>query len=104
MTMRRSGVLDRFKNQGDKTIRSAPPLRANARADDRQVANMTGGSRVDIGPHGRNVVHSKIGDHRAHGPVRHSGSANSSVPPKVQSGRPQQIVMRGGNDEPPEAA
>jgi hypothetical protein len=87
-----------------KPMQKAPPLPANSRADDRDVARMTGGSGPIGGPHNKNVVHSKIGDHRDHGPVRHTGSENSSVPPKVQSGRPQQIFMNRGNGNGPDAA
>jgi hypothetical protein len=70
-------------------------MRPNARASDHDVARMTGGSGSIFGSHTKHVVHSKIGDHRQ---GIHTGSENSSVPPKVQSGgRPQQFPMRGGN-------
>jgi hypothetical protein len=101
--MRRSGVLDRFRDQGDKTIPSGPPMRPNARASSADQNRMTGSSHTPGGQH--HVHREKIGDHRGHGGSQHTGSRNTSVPPKVQGGRPQTFPpMRGGNDGPPDAA
>jgi hypothetical protein len=64
---------------------------------------MTGSSHVEGGQH--HVHRERIGDHRGHGTMKHTGSRNSSIPPKPQAGRPiQNIPMRNGNGNGDEAA
>jgi hypothetical protein len=94
MTISRSNVLKPFLHQ--RPMQKAPPMRPNARASDHDVASVTGGSGPISGSHNARVHHERIGDHRGHGAMSHTGSENSSVPPKVQGGRPQQFPA-GGN-------
>jgi hypothetical protein len=90
------GSTTKFLHQ--KPMPKAPPLeRPNPRANDSDVRSQTGRSGPVNVPHHHHHKYTQLGDHRQEG--LHSGSQNSSVPPKVQAGRPQQMMMRGNGNE-----
>jgi hypothetical protein len=92
--MRETHQIPRIRNTEHRPG-PVPLPRPNPRASDHDVAKMTGKSGPAAPPGHHHIKYSAVGDHRQ--PGLHSGSENSSVPPKVMAGRPQQMMMNRGD-------